>query len=162
MAVKRPKPPPKALRDLWDQVPKMVDCKGLCHSSCGPVPASPLERKLIEERAGKRLGSRGNLTCSMLTPEGRCSVYSIRPLICRIWGAARGVPCVHGCKPERLLTLDEANKLMRDVLALSPGADPFEMMQDVFRQLTPDERARHLAKDWKQQVADIFEVPLPE
>lgn len=152
-------PPPKALRDIWAKVPQMVDCKGLCQSSCGPVPASPLERRLIEQRSGHALGSRGHLTCSMLLPNGRCSVYSIRPLICRIWGAAEGVPCTHGCKPERLLSIGEANQLMREVQALSPGSRPQDDVLDVLAQLTPQERTRWEMHNqgWQRKLDEIFQ-----
>lgn len=38
-------------------------------------------------------------TCSMLTEDGRCSQYEIRPMICRLYGAAEGIECSRGCKP---------------------------------------------------------------
>jgi len=118
----------------------MVDCKGLCSDSCGPVPASSLERRLIAQRRGP-LGSQGNLCCSMLLPNGMCGVYSIRPLICRVWGAAEGLPCTHGCKPERVLTVDEVKELVAEVNALS-GDGHRDSVYHMLNQLTPEERHR--------------------
>ena len=94
----------------------------------------------------------------MLTAEGRCSVYSIRPLICRIWGAAEGIPCVFGCQPERLLSKEEADVLMREVQALSPGSDPLDGMRDVLAQFTPAERDRWEAANprWETKMGEIF------
>ncbi|MFG1709158.1 hypothetical protein ACFLIM_38800 [Nonomuraea sp. M3C6] len=38
----------------------------------------------------------------------------MRPLICRLWGATEGMPCEHGCVPERgRLTDAEAQLLIK-------------------------------------------------
>lgn len=136
----RPKIPPKKLRDIWDKVPKMVDCKGLCHDSCGPIPVASLERKLVEERAGKELRPTGpSLTCSLLTKDGLCSVYAIRPLICRIWGASQGVPCSHGCKSERTLTMEESMALFEEVEEVA-GDSADQAMEDMLASMDPVQR----------------------
>lgn len=36
----------------------------------------------------------------MLTDEGRCSVYDVRPMVCRLWGLVPSMRCPYGCKPE--------------------------------------------------------------
>jgi Fe-S-cluster containining protein len=149
---KRPSIPPKALRDIWAKVPNMVDCKGVCHDSCGPIPVSTIERKLLEERAGKKLQPEGaGLTCSLLTPAGTCSVYAIRPLICRIWGAAVGVPCVHGCKSERTLTKDEAAELFREIEELT-GEDAGQAVEDMLASMTATQE-----RVWKAQAGPAIE-----
>lgn len=51
----------------------------------------------------------------MLTEEHRCSVYEIRPMICRLWGLVRGMPCPYGCRPEGgLLPDEEGQRLLRE------------------------------------------------
>ncbi|MDX6649701.1 MAG: uncharacterized protein QOJ97_1652 [Solirubrobacteraceae bacterium] len=32
--------------------------------------------------------------------KGLCSVYGVRPMICRLWGIGEQMKCPHGCKPE--------------------------------------------------------------
>jgi hypothetical protein len=91
---------------LYDQVPD-VDCKGLCVEACGPIDMHPYERARIR-RAGVRIPSpadalrqivsTGDYTCPALQ-EGRCQVYEVRPMICRVWGASDELPCPHGCRP---------------------------------------------------------------
>jgi hypothetical protein len=108
----RRSPAEKALDELYAQVPTMLDCKGLCHRSCGPAPCSTTERKRIERRAGKPLDVTHDLTCTMLTNVGRCSVYGDRPMICRLWGATEEMPCPFGCRPARMLTRDESRELL--------------------------------------------------
>jgi Fe-S-cluster containining protein len=93
--------------EAWTKVPPM-QCKGLCADSCGPIEASPLERRLLAAH-GVRLPSVEDALMEMLAGgdgkcpalrEGRCSVYDVRPTICRLWGVVEGMPCPHGCVPE--------------------------------------------------------------
>lgn len=128
------KPPPKELRELWDRVPKM-NCKGLCGSYCGVIPASRVEEKVIEERDGEPLALHpGTMTCSKLDRNGRCSVYSVRPLICRLWGADRRETCPHGCEPERWLEPGEAGELLELAERMS-GDTPQEGADRAMRRL---------------------------
>lgn len=48
------------------------------------------------------------LTCPLLNPDGKCSVYEDRPAICRIWGAVEKMKCPHGCRPKKWMTRDES------------------------------------------------------
>jgi Fe-S-cluster containining protein len=84
-----------------------TNCKGLCAASCGPIHASDTERALLAER-GVRVG-RGDAAlldlvlgrlhdCPALIAD-RCTVYDIRPTICRLWGAVENMPCPWGCIP---------------------------------------------------------------
>lgn len=133
----RPKPPPKDLQAIWDQVPS-INCQGKCADSCGPIGCSSLERKLMEQRSGRRLRPVGKeLTCSMLTPNGRCSVYSIRPLVCRFWGVTKAMPCPHGCEPERWLSDKEAIRLMTEAAQLA--GDPEGAAHDMLQSMTPED-----------------------
>lgn len=108
------------IRAVWAKVPD-VGCKGLCAESCGPIGASRLEVRLLQRR-GVRLEDvttvvmrwvrlmegedpevrpAGELVedCPALV-DGRCSVYDVRPTICRLWGAVENMPCPWGCVPE--------------------------------------------------------------
>jgi hypothetical protein len=83
---------------IYSEVPE-VNCKGLCHRACGPIEMSVFEKKAIVEKHGNLPSVDHNLTCSKLI-EKRCSIYEDRPLICRLYGATRGLPCSHGCAPK--------------------------------------------------------------
>ncbi|TMD08275.1 MAG: hypothetical protein E6J01_03825 [Chloroflexi bacterium] len=69
------------------------------------------ERIRIERRMGKAWRQL-SLQCPLLTPSGTCSVYDIRPMICRVWGLTKSMACPFGCVPERWLTEDEAHALL--------------------------------------------------
>lgn len=34
-----------------------------------------------------------------LTAFGTCRIYRLRPVICRLWGVADALRCLHGCRP---------------------------------------------------------------
>jgi hypothetical protein len=122
----RAKIPPKELRDLWAKIPS-VKCQGKCANSCGPIGCSSLERRLIEGRAGKILRAEGEeKDCTMLK-FGRCSVYSIRPVICRLWGAVPSMPCPHGCEPEFELSDADGYILMAEASRISGDPDGHAM-----------------------------------
>lgn len=101
-----------SLENIYAAVPSIV-CKGLCQESCGPIFQSTAETKVMEQANGGKIPPiRNNLTCGLLKG-GRCSIYSNRPLICRLWGVAREMPCPFGCVPERYLDKPEAHMLLQ-------------------------------------------------
>lgn len=99
---------PVQIRRVWDQVPS-TNCKGLCVDSCGPISASPLEQRLLAAHDIRLVDPIAELTGFVITGtandcpalvDGRCSVYEIRPTVCRLWGAVEDMPCPYGCEPE--------------------------------------------------------------
>lgn len=113
------------LAALYERVPEIPDCAGHCWISCGPVTATWRERQRLRA-AGVRLAAedtaRGEAAvhwCEALGPDGRCTVYQLRPLLCRIWGAVRSMACPHGCTPARWLTTREASDLVAEALEIA-------------------------------------------
>ncbi|MFG3438396.1 YkgJ family cysteine cluster protein [Nonomuraea sp. NPDC047897] len=111
-----------ALDGLYAEVPD-VGCKGLCHQACGPIGMNPREHQRIRERGVKiphrrdalaELGETGDYTCPALDKDNRCSVYDVRPMLCRLWGATETMPCAYGCRPAEgdLLTDAEGHALL--------------------------------------------------
>ena len=90
----------------------VLECQQKCGSCCGPIKVGPDEWRRLVERVGAEPSARTlmlGLRCPWVTPGGLCSVYDVRPMICRLWGAVRMVmACPHGCKPERWLSEDDA------------------------------------------------------
>lgn len=101
------------LQAIYDRIPKL-ECRGLCYDSCGPIEASVRERQRIERAGGRTLCTVDGSCCSMLGPDNRCTVYDVRPLICRLYGVAKGLECPYGCKPERYLTRVEASEMLAE------------------------------------------------
>jgi Fe-S-cluster containining protein len=120
----------RVLHEVYDRVPAIV-CKGLCWRSCAAIAVTTAELEDMERAAGRQLERIENvelggaaavlgtadLTCPALVMR-RCAVYQARPLICRLFGTAAGLPCPHGCKPERELARDEVKALLGAVMRL--------------------------------------------
>jgi Fe-S-cluster containining protein len=96
-----------ALEELDARVPD-VACKVLCHQACGPIGMNPREGQRIRERGVNtphhidglaELVVTGDYTCPALNADNQCSVYEVRPMLCRLWGATEGMPCEYGCTP---------------------------------------------------------------
>jgi Fe-S-cluster containining protein len=87
---------------LYAEMPTL-DCKGKCAESCGPIVMSRVEWARLTETVGYEPKGTADLTCPLLDGE-RCSVYAIRPTICRLWGMVEAMPCEWGCQPSRILT----------------------------------------------------------
>lgn len=117
----------RALRSLYAEIPD-VECKGLCITACRTrIDMSGLERERIERRIGRPLPlamSRvEGLPCPMLD-HSRCTIYGLRPVVCRLYGVVESMICPHGCLPPggRHFTDDEALDFM--VRAMEIGGSP--------------------------------------
>jgi hypothetical protein len=113
------------LERFYASLPKM-NCQGKCQGCCGPLVIPDFEAKRIAAVQGKPLtATRGGKldlpTCDALDDRGRCSVYDVRPAICRIWGVARTMQCPWGCKPDRYLYRRELDVLLKTLLAQLGG-----------------------------------------
>lgn len=122
------KPPRRVLRQLdrlYSQLP-VVHCQGRCAHSCGEVAVKPAELERILDRVGVVAAQEirpHSCVCPFLA-DGRCSVYDIRPLMCRVWGSVeRGVAhCPYDCRVEpRPLTTKQLISIVRRINQISPG-----------------------------------------
>lgn len=103
---------------IYATLPKLV-CQQKCGSFCGPIKVGPDEWRRLVAAAGAEPSARSLFTalrCPFVTAAGTCSVYDVRPMICRLWGAVRAVmACPHGCQPSRWLNEDETWALLAKV-----------------------------------------------
>jgi Fe-S-cluster containining protein len=117
------------LDKLYACLPALT-CRGLCHSSCGVVVASELEHQRIADTGasiGPRMSDEGFLRevsdsgqqCPALGPLRNCTIYPIRPFICRAYGVGAGLRCPHGCVPDRVVPDAEIWELMARIEQLS-------------------------------------------
>lgn len=91
---------------VYARIPEIA-CQGLCFESCGPIAMSRVEHLRIVDRVGSfEPAGYPSQTCPLLK-ENKCSIYDIRPAICRLWGVVEMMPCPFGCVPEKLLTREQ-------------------------------------------------------
>lgn len=104
---------------LYALVPEL-DCRGMCYRSCFTRGLTPSAAE--QHRGGVTLPLAGlteNVRCPALTLLGLCSIYPIRPMICRLWGAWELMPCNIGCRPKDgrpLLTAAEGVWLLGEAM----------------------------------------------
>lgn len=109
------------LQKIYDELPD-IDCKGHCHTSCGPIAYGPSEERNIEDEHGQKglPSPEFELTCNQLDSDKRCSIYNERPLLCRLYGLTKKLRCDYGCKPDEWLSERKARKLMDRVIREQP------------------------------------------
>lgn len=106
-------------------------CKPGCADCCGPVQLSRLEYHRCVKASGrtseevkKKMQSnlkRGNYRCPLLdTKTNRCSVYAVRPVVCRLFGIVKDEPllrCPHGYSPDSsvMLTPEQSRAILNMV-----------------------------------------------
>lgn len=139
------------LEAIYAKLPDMK-CKGLCASVCGVIAVSETEGARLAAHIGVPLPEPlhdAQNVCTFLaqTPEeaalpvlksrdyakrGRCTVYAIRPIICRLYGLTLETRCPHGCVPSRWISPAEARMAVRAVMALdSVAGDSAESVADM-------------------------------
>jgi Fe-S-cluster containining protein len=110
---------------LRERIPT-IQCKRLCQYACRSVPIAFVEYQRLKERVGLarllQLNDTDQHRCPLLTEDGKCSVYDIRPFICHIWGTVDmpSMVCPFGCEPENgRLSPVEFETLWREVESIS-------------------------------------------
>ena len=144
---------------LYTRLPR-IDCQRKCAISCGPIIVSAGEARRMREAAPERRPlSTTPVVCSYLTNNQRCSVYAVRPLICRVFGVVQRMSCMHGCVPDRWLSDHEFVAIAAEIEAIAGGhfistADGLQPLEHGFRELAtrvahvdslPPELAEHYA-----------------
>lgn len=116
------------LQDLYDRVP-VIDCVGRCRTTCTVIEMSDRERTRIAEHGvtipplTRSAVHTDPKPCAALGPLGQCTVYEIRPMICRLWGAVEDLPCVYGCQPTGEY-LDHAEAMVLIAESMRVGGPP--------------------------------------
>ena len=104
------------IEDLYGLIPDFQCTEG-CHACCqdfGVPSRTPVEDKRIKtflKENSIQLGkARGN-TCPYLVETG-CSIYPVRPFICRLYGTSPSYRCKMDVYPLRLLHEDEEAEIL--------------------------------------------------
>ena len=118
----------RKLEEVYKKIPEL-ECKGLCHEFCTIIPAGKIEVKRCRERmrgknpfnptkAMEALQKQEPIPPCGALKDYKCSIYTARPAICRLYGVAEGLECPFGCQPKKKLTKTEAHSIIREVEAL--------------------------------------------
>lgn len=119
------------LNSILNRIPEL-DCIGKCTESCTEFRVYPAEELEIKQycidndipftpflkNEDLRLKIINGCDQCKYLKNDKCSIYPVRPVICRLWGNTGIMKCEFGCKPETYLTHDEAQELVKEVRAL--------------------------------------------
>jgi Fe-S-cluster containining protein len=107
------------IEDIYELIPDMICTEG-CYECCknfGVPSRTKVEDKRIKaflrEHSMEQGEAQGN-TCPYLDedlPVGGCSIYPVRPLICRLYGTSPSYMCKMGVVPVRLMQEDEEEEI---------------------------------------------------
>lgn len=107
------------IKDIYELIPDFA-CADRCYECCrnfGVPSRTVVEDKRIkeflQERSMRQGEARGN-TCPYLDEDlksGGCSIYPVRPLVCRLYGTSPNYLCTEGVRPVRILQEDEEEEI---------------------------------------------------
>lgn len=106
-------------------IPKHSKCIN-CGSCCGPVPIGKKEATKIQKFVDKNKPSFNktidSLSCKFRV-NGKCSIYPVRPTLCKLFGVTQGMECINGNSENingfKYLDLKEFIGLLNDVIKIS-------------------------------------------
>lgn len=108
------------VEQIYATIPNL-NCRRKCRESCGPIIVFGVEWDRMQAASLVTIGEvNSHLECPALTGDS-CSIYSVRPLICRLWGVVLAMRCPWGCEPERWLSDAEVGGMFRTMKRLSHG-----------------------------------------
>ena len=106
----------KEEKKIVNKIRKMLPtftCKKGCTSCCGSImPMTKYEYDAIKEKK-VALG----VICPYITKTG-CSIYTERPLICRMFGLVARMKCSHGCGSDVMLSDEQEFELLKQMAGL--------------------------------------------
>lgn len=78
-------------------------CDDGCGECCGPVPVDASELARVKAYAEKNgiTPKAQSLVCPFYQG-GKCAVYSVRPMLCQLFGRVRGLRCSRGYNTDSL------------------------------------------------------------
>lgn len=101
-----------------EKLPKH-NCKN-CGGCCGPVPINADEKKhiqmYVDSHNVKVNRLHDKLTCKFRV-DGKCSIYPVRPMLCRLMGVVKGMDCKYGNTCE----IDGSKYLSKPAIGLLNG-----------------------------------------
>lgn len=117
------------LMELYAEIPEVAGCKNGCGQCCGPVPLTPVEAVSLGLDENTAVTPTNSLTNSCVFYGGQdegCTVYDLRPFMCRLFGASKGLPCPLGAaatkplseKRSRVLT-DRYKKMVKNQIDIT-------------------------------------------
>ena len=102
------------IEEIYKTIPSL-ECIPGCHACCGPIMMSELEAARLPARVSPATGN----DCRFLGKHG-CTIYAIRPAVCRLMGTVPDLACPRGCKPVTgHMTAEHGHMILTCILRIS-------------------------------------------
>lgn len=105
------------LENVYRQIPRST-CEAECGECCGILFPSLAELRNIKEWCEKHsvkykdFHMNVGMDCPYLSEKKECTIYSVRPFLCRILGVSTDLPCPMGkCTPSKILNHPQSSAL---------------------------------------------------
>lgn len=115
------------LNSIYSKVPDF-QCKEGCWDCCGPIHWSPAEDVVIDDwlkqhgRKQRFINSVADfLRCPYLDADDKCTIYEVRPIVCRLSGVVPEMPCEYG-SPKRMLSSKEGSEIFRAIIKVADNS----------------------------------------
>lgn len=134
---------------LYAELPT-IECRGQCADSCTTIAMTRPESDRIVRAGGPRLphdppARPSFLPCPALSQFNTCTVYRLRPLVCRIWGMTEYMACPAGCRPAGgFLTDKQAHEFFARGYEIAGDFETAEMFREPFRSADSERRWRQV------------------
>ena len=132
------------LETVYRQIPKS-SCAPGCGECCGILYPSMAELRNIYDWCQehhveyKDFTMTVGLDCPYLSPQKECSIYPVRPFLCRILGVSTELPCPLGkCKGGKMLNRSQGSALYRDIYLRGKEKPRTEKHQRELRKILAD------------------------
>ena len=77
-------------------------CKN-CGQCCGPIPINEIEYKEIKSFVHKnrpKYNKKASFINCKFRVDNKCSIYPVRPTLCKLMGVTKGMTCTYGNSKE--------------------------------------------------------------
>jgi Fe-S-cluster containining protein len=131
------------LERVYQQIPNPnTPCSPNCGKCCGILWPSRLEISNIQEwleRRGRKyidFNMTPSIDCPYLDEDKRCSIYPVRPFLCRILAVSTDLPCpIRLCRHNKPLNHAQSSKLYREIYLTGKQKPLTEKHRKLLRQI---------------------------
>lgn len=109
------------LEKIYSQIPKSI-CPPNCGECCGVILPSLAEIRNIKDWCEERHVEYKDfyltvgLDCPYLSDSKECTIYPVRPFLCRLLGVSKSLPCPLGkCRAAKVLNRAQSNQLYKAI-----------------------------------------------
>lgn len=148
------------LERLYKRIPEF-ECEYNCGECCGPVGFAAAEWQRLPEK--REFSDFKTLNCPYLDKDNQCSIYPLRPFICRLFGATDGLMrCPKGRGPKARLGRIETNRLSeryKKIMSYNPDKSHIlapKHIVDLLCHIGSSGKIISLAKNQKRLMVDFM------